>query len=551
MKNGSIVRRKVLRTLRKNKAVLVTNALLQNGQKEPLSCRKGNVLKWYCCGPTVYDDAHLGHARAGVSFDIIRRIISSLTNATVIFAFGLTDVDDKILTRAAQRSVPPQALAQYYEARFFQDMKSLNILPPTRLLRVTEHIGHLKKLIQELISSKAAYVTDMGNVYFSVNSCGERYAQLDPSRSLFNTSASISPTNESSHSSIPNLEKRDVRDFALWKRVDDLSRGGQWDSPWGKGRPGWHVECSAMARFALGPYLDLHTGGIDLRFPHHTNELAISEASLCPHNLPLCNDGEQERWSHTWMHAGHLHMDGRKMSKSLKNFITVRQFLQQGSTADEFRTFCLFRKYSSPVSYSEEHMTQARSYLSRVKTFLAKDPFSDVFRERELGYEPDAIPMDACCPQALQFEEKTKEIGNDIEDALTDDFDTPRAMSKLSQLMTASNSMLTKEGTVVSGTVALAYDEARQLVRRTLGMLGISSSLLIGQHNTAEDSVRSNIDGVTDLFVKFRGDVRSAVIRKDIGGIFELCDRSRDDARIRFGIRMLDRTDGSTSWTKD
>lgn len=543
------ITRHILRTVRTQRPILVRNALLHDGAKEPLSSRAFGELKWYSCGPTVYDDAHLGHARAYVSFDIIRRIIVSLTGARIDYALGITDIDDKILNRASERQMSPLALATHFECRFFEDMRQLNVLPPSKVLRVTEHIEDLQRFISGLIKSGAAYVCPSGNVYFSVHSSGERYGQLDPSRSLQSDPSSSEKAHVEEKTS---SEKRDPRDFALWKQMAEGSQEGAWESPWGLGRPGWHVECSAMAMQAMGPFLDLHTGGIDLRFPHHTNELATAEAKLCHHHLALKQRQQFERWSNTWLHAGHLHLSGRKMSKSVKNFISVREFMKQGGTADSFRIFCLLHKYSSPVEYSDDRFLDAQSYLTKLRRFISRDPLRELETIAQKSRQGSRLSFYPECEYGAQLASEVASTEADVENALSDDFDTPQALAKINRLVTTANASMTKDATWMSGAAALAYNSASDLVQRTLIMLGISAEAFHPASLQRTDACTDGSSvGITDAFVGLRSGIRSAARRKDIGAIFELCDKARDDALTSFGIRIADKKDGTSSWSKD
>lgn len=524
---------------------------MHNGDKEPLSSRHPNEFKWYSCGPTVYDDAHLGHARAYVCFDIIRRIISSLSATRVNYAMGITDIDDKILQRSKENAVSPFDLAAQFEQRFFEDMNALNVQIPTTILRVSEHISELQQFIMDLIASGAAYSSQQGNVYFSVQSSGERYGQLDPSRGLKTEGDEY---RDKRRDVGVLLEKRDPRDFALWKQAGAEFRlkDGTWDSPWGRGRPGWHVECSAMAMASLDQYLDMHTGGIDLRFPHHTNELATAEAKLrCDHQNSIKYPACLERWSHTWLHVGHLHIAGSKMSKSLKNFISVRNFIEQGGDVNSFRAFCLLHKYSSGVEYSDDRLKDAQSFIRRIRGFLAHQPNLaqlsgyDHTKARRLSMRPQ-------CVTAKSLQEKVKTAGEEIEDALTDDFDTPQAMSKISKLMTVANSSMDNEGNWISGPAALAYGSACEVVKETMLMLGFSKSMMrneSSQDNSTTGEVCSS--DVIDALVQLRAKVREAARRKDIGSVLRACDEARDGALSDLGIRIADKKDGSSLWSMD
>ncbi|KAM6093817.1 putative cysteine--tRNA ligase, mitochondrial isoform 3-T3 [Chlamydotis macqueenii] len=230
--------------------------------KEPLVLAKEGVATWYSCGPTVYDQAHLGHACSYVRFDIIRRIMTRFFGIEVIMVMGITDIDDKIIKRANEMNISPVALARIYEEDFKQDMAALKVLPPTAYMRVTDNIPQIISFIKTIIANGQAYATSQGNVYFDVKSWGKRYGVL----------TTVYPDNEDE---AVDTDKRHGKDFALWKaaKPQELS----WTSPWGKGRPGWHIECSTISSAVFGKQLDIHSGGIDLAFPHHENEIAQCE----------------------------------------------------------------------------------------------------------------------------------------------------------------------------------------------------------------------------------------------------------------------------------
>lgn len=250
---------------------------LRDGERTLFIQPDGKPLTWYSCGPTVYDSAHLGHARTYICTDVLRRILVDYHSVDMYYAMGITDIDDKIIQRAKDSGKNWRDLAAHFEAEFKEDMRSLNVLPPDAYLPVTDHIPGIIDYIQGVIDSGYAYVADDG-VYFSVNKLGDRYACLG------HTQGGTVGLDVEESSSVAQTGKRNVKDFALWKvNVDDstnhpsLSHVGpapSWDSPWGEGRPGWHIECSAMTHACFGSSLDVHSGGIDLLFPHHTNEVA-------------------------------------------------------------------------------------------------------------------------------------------------------------------------------------------------------------------------------------------------------------------------------------
>ena len=270
----------------------------------------GKVLTWYMCGPTVYDHSHIGHARTYVCFDIMRRVWQQVFGHTVHMAMGMTDVDDKIIKRANERGVDFRELARTFEASFVADMQGLNVLPPASYLRVSEHIEEIVAYIQQIEGNGYAYFLDKsaeegGGMYFDVNAFNAkfRYGKL---RAL-----------QQDADDYGGLKgKRSAADFALWK----LAKEGEpaWDSPFGSGRPGWHIECSAVASLMFGSHLDLHTGGKDLVFPHHNNEIAQCEAHY-----------QQDSWATYWLHSGHVNVKGEKMAKSLnvQKHVETNRFL--------------------------------------------------------------------------------------------------------------------------------------------------------------------------------------------------------------------------------
>ncbi|MCL4139843.1 UNVERIFIED_CONTAM: hypothetical protein GTU68_046492, partial [Idotea baltica] len=277
-------------------------------------------VTWYNCGPTVYDSAHIGHALCFVRLDIIKRILQDIFHLNVVQVTGITDVDDKIIARTKELNTCVQTLTQKYEKEFFKDMAKLNVLPPSIAPRVTEHIPQILSFVAKIMEKGLAYDVGQGTVYFDTESYG-RYGKL------------VKQNEKEIIQIFSDSRKKSIRDFVLWKGAakDDCIT---WDSPWGPGRPGWHIECSAMASRFFGEELDLHSGGIDLLFPHHENE----EAQCCAHHT-------RDQWCNYWIHTGHLHIKGNtKMSKSLYNTISIQKFLEEHS-ANTFRLYCLFSHY--------------------------------------------------------------------------------------------------------------------------------------------------------------------------------------------------------------
>lgn len=340
------------------------NAL--SGECEPLPRETSvtrNVLKWYSCGPTVYDKAHLGHARAYVSQDIMRRVAERTGGYKVQLVMGVTDVDDKIIRRAQEQRVSFQTLARQKEQQFFEDMARFYVRPPTAITRVSEHLPEIIKYVEQIQHKGFAYeAADGSGVYFNTTQLGDKYGKLDPRRQSQQDAEVLAAVEESDVVEEEEKVKKDPKDFALWKAAKEENEPA-WASPWGMGRPGWHIECSAMTHHVLGEKLDVHTGGVDLRFPHHNNEIAQCEA----HNHGQHQYGHNEEWCKHFVHFGHLYIRGRKMSKSLKNFISVRDFLGQGHTADHFRLFCLQFKYRANLVYSEDRVRDAEAVADKLR----------------------------------------------------------------------------------------------------------------------------------------------------------------------------------------
>eukprot|EP00051_Salpingoeca_urceolata_P020453 m.307150 g.307150 ORF g.307150 m.307150 type:complete len:457 (-) comp19626_c0_seq11:66-1436(-) len=308
------------------------------------------LVTWYQCGPTVYDDAHIGHACTYVRFDVLRRVLQQHFGLCVTQFSGMTDIDDKILAKAKATQQAPTAVAKAYEQDFYRDMASLNVLPPTGILRVTEHISDIVAFIEIIMARGHAYSVDDGSVYFDTEAFGPTYGKLAPTRQS---------SEDDAEQPAPGSVKKSARDFALWKSAPADSMG--WSSPWGHGRPGWHIECSAMAGSVFGPRFDLHTGGIDLLFPHHDNEIAQSESCYA------CDE-----WATYFFHSGHLQIAGTKMSKSLQNTISIAAFLGDDveRNANVIRLVCLLHHYRRGIRWSDGAVALASGSLDKLQRLL-------------------------------------------------------------------------------------------------------------------------------------------------------------------------------------
>eukprot|EP00978_Attheya_sp_CCMP212_P010637 scaffold25907_cov60-Attheya_sp.AAC.3 len=347
-----------------------------SGQYKSVCPEKKKGLGWYTCGPTTYAPTHLGHARTYVCLDILRRVLRT-NHKSLLWIMNITDVDDKLLNRAKELGTDPVALARHYEREFWHDMEALHVQRPDVVVRVTESVTDtIVPYIEKIWNNGMAYVAQDQSVYFDVRAFEDRtqartrYGKLAPPQ---NSSDFFSSVGEES-------TKRDARDFVLWKPRKE-GESISWDSPWGQGRPGWHIECSAMIESIAKQFQDtheirVHAGGVDLKFPHHTNEIAQAEAF----HLSTTSETTKE-WIPHWVHTGHLNIHGRKMSKSLKNFITVREMLESeddssslSSSADDFRLWCLglSGSYRGPATYSKEQINQAQVALLTFWDILAR-----------------------------------------------------------------------------------------------------------------------------------------------------------------------------------
>jgi len=356
-------------------------------------------VRIYLCGVTVYDDAHIGHARTIIVFDVLRRFLES-QKIPVELVQNFTDVDDKIIDRAYQEKIPPLELAAKYTKNYFDDFDGLNVKRATRYPKATEHIQDMQNLISSLIDKKYAYVTKNG-VYFSVSKFSE-YGKLSKKKTGDLVSGARVTVDE---------EKNEPIDFALWKFSDTKP---SWDSPWGRGRPGWHIECSAMSLKYLGENFEIHGGGRDLIFPHHENEIAQSESNTSKQFVKI------------WMHVGMITINGEKMSKSVGNVKSVNHVLEDWGP-NIIRLFCLSGHYSKPIDYSEKFLKENIIKLRQIESCyyelrLAEGTTNDEDTEK--------------------FVSKCK---YDFNSALNDDFNTSLAMTVFYKLIKEINSLAAEE----------------------------------------------------------------------------------------------------------
>ena len=449
-------------------------------RKENFRPMEAGKVRMYVCGLTTYDFAHLGHARMLVAFDVIVRYLRA-SGYQVTYVRNITDIDDKIIRRAHENREPFTALTERFIEATHEDERALNILPPDIEPRATRHLSQIIEMIEALEEKGYAYATENGDVYFSVHQFQHygRLSRKDPEQLVAGSRVEVGE------------EKRDPRDFALWK----AAKAGEpcWDSPWGFGRPGWHIECSAMSTCNLGTTFDIHGGGSDLLFPHHENEVAQSEAAT------------GKKFVHYWMHNGPVRVDDEKMSKSLGNFFTVREVLRQ-YPAEVIRYFLISSHYRSAINYSRENLDGAYSALERIYNAMK------------------GLDIGTVAPLAgSEFERKFRA-------AMDDDFNTPEALGVLFELVRELNRQRDEDPAKALALAALLKDLG--------GILGI---LQLDPADFLRQGADENVDParVEELIAQRN---RARAERN-----WAEADRIRDELKDMHVV-LEDRKDGSTGW---
>ncbi|EGD82565.1 cysteinyl-tRNA synthetase [Salpingoeca rosetta] len=585
-------------------------------QKEVFVPRERNRVTWYGCGPTVYDASHMGHARAYITFDIMRRVLRDYFKYDCEYVMNITDLDDKIILRARQNHLFEQYIAQEtldrdtvlqdikealerldvkiadpeeepekkkmygkakdavqaatvalpesparedlvalctaakdplsaildkrkgstvsdhsifssvsrkWEAEFHRDMNALNVEAPDVLKRVTECVPEIAAFVQRIIDNGYGYEAN-GSVYFDVaafrGSSEHNYPKLLPEAAA---NAKALEEGEGALSSGAG-DKRSQSDFALWK----ASKPGEpaWPSPWGQGRPGWHIECSVMASSVLNDNMDIHSGGVDLKFPHHDNECAQSEAYY-----------GNDKWVNYFIHSGHLHIEGHKMSKSLKNFITIKEALDQ-YTARQIRLMFLLHNWKATLDYSSHSMMTAISYEKMFNEFFLNvssalygaDPFS--------FFKPDAEDR-----AILQQFKATKQH---IHNALCDSIDTPLVMQLSKQLITAVNVYIKEKEAAGSAPQAALLRQIGRYFTELLALFGVvETPEEIGFHAAgAQGSMEDAVLPQLLAFAHTREAVRQTALTKKDKAVLKMCDEIRDDELPNVGVRLEDKEQG-------
>ncbi|WP_445371031.1 cysteine--tRNA ligase [Methylomonas sp. HW2-6] len=431
----------------------------------------------YVCGMTVYDYCHIGHARVMVVFDTVARYLRH-SGYELIYVRNITDIDDKIIQRANQNGEDFTALTARFIDAMHEDERALAVLPPDREPRATQSISDIINMISALIDKQFAYLGSNGDVFYAVNRF-PGYGKL--------SGKNIEDLNAGERVDVDGA-KRDPLDFVLWK----TAKPGEpaWDSPWGSGRPGWHIECSAMSTCCLGNHFDIHGGGMDLQFPHHENEIAQSEGAT---GEPFVN---------YWMHNGFVRVNEEKMSKSLGNFFTVREVLKQ-YRPEVIRFFILSSHYRSPLNYSDEHLDEAGIALTRLYTALRGVDIAD-------------IPADA------EFRQR-------FEQAMDDDFNTPVALAVLFELArelnkAADKALLAATLKQLAAILGLLQDDPEQFLKGGAGQGGLDEAEI-------------------ERLIEAR---KAAKAQKDWGQ----ADAIRDQLKSQ-GILLEDVAGGNTTWRRE
>ncbi|KAL3797528.1 hypothetical protein HJC23_009892 [Cyclotella cryptica] len=635
--------------------LLLRNTL--TGKKEPFVPMQARHVKWYTCGPTVYDSSHVGHARTYLSFDIMRRVMTDYFHYNVLYQINTTDIDDKIILRARQNELMKQleedatvdfdklvvmakealeeakaksdekregilaaieeatknkdsrarteqeglleqhlvkrknldrdetqilevcnnsskdgdsrakllvaaksvlaekldrekghlitdhavfnAHARKYEREYMEDMAALGIREPDVLTRVTEYVPKIIAFVETIISKGLAYKSN-GSVYLSLDAfqeAGHNYRKLNPAGPGGAATTEAEMAEGEGALAAGGSEKRNPNDFALWK----ASKAGEpaWDSPFGPGRPGWHIECSVVAGDILGERVDIHSGGEDLKFPHHDNELAQSEACFGCH-----------QWVNYFTHTGHLHIEGLKMSKSLKNFITIRQALEN-NTARQLRIMFLLQAWDQPMNYSDQTIDDARSKETTFKSFFREVEalLRDDYLSQEVGWrmgDADRKLSDAYLT-ARQL----------VHESLLDNFNTKDAMMALLKVISEANTYLRTSNSKPSVLLLRAIATYITQILKVFGVVNGSDDFGFGGAGDGRGDAGdgNGSEPYIGAMVSFRESVRNAALEAAKGGdaksaidsILKICDGLRDEVLPTLGVRLEDRPTG-TMW---
>ncbi len=476
-------------------------------RKEPFEPLETGKVRMYCCGITVYDYCHLGHARTCIVWDTARRYLQ-WRGYDVQYVQNFTDIDDKILNRARQEGTSMEEVSERFIQTYFEDMERLNVKKADAYPRATHTLDGIKRLIHDLEQKNYAYPA-AGDVYYAVRQFSE-YGKLSGRKledMLAGASGRVEVQEEES-------KKKDPSDFALWK----AAKPGEpaWESPWGEGRPGWHIECSAMIREQLGETIDIHTGGADLIFPHHENEIAQSEAVT---GQPLAR---------YWLHTAMVKVEGEKMAKSLGNFITIRDLLDRPVDSMAVRLFVLMAQYRKPIDFSDDAIESATNGWNTLKDGL----LFGIQYGKELGWTPEAVRANGDLPLQPALVER-------FNLAVDDDLNFAGGLAVLFEVakdLRREGNLLVHEGKTETSPQEL------QVVWRTLVTLAEVLGLA-AQPEVQEESADGLSDAEIEALIQQRADARKA---KN----FAEGDRIRNELQAK-GITLIDKPGGVTIWHRE
>ncbi len=480
-------------------SITIYNTLTKT--KEKLTTLTPGKIGIYACGVTVYDDCHIGHAMQAIFFDMIRNFLEH-SGYEVTYVRNYTDVEDKIIKRATERKMSPKTLAEDMIKSSEEDMKSIGVKPATHEPKVSDHIDEIIDMIKILVANGSAYVTETGDVYYKVKEKKD-YGKLSRRKvdDLKSGTRKIS-------SSLKNNE----HDFALWKQ--DETPDASWESPWGRGRPGWHIECSALSRKFLGNSFDIHGGGLDLVFPHHENEIAQSESA------------NKAPYASVWLHSGLLTINHQKMSKSLGNQITIKDFVKKWD-AEVLRLSFMQNHYLSNIDFSEQVFSTCRKRLYYYyQTLLELKNKSEGLSEEE---KIAAIKLD-------------RSLENSFKKSMCDNFNTPQVFAELNKFVKSANAELAKNK---KNSQALFYNKLYQMksLGQVLGLLQQEPKAFLENHKNSLLKELNLCAKEIEEKIKSRNEARQA---KD----WKLSDEVRDELAKK-GIVLKDQVEGTTWSLKD
>ena len=462
-----------------------------------------NKVKMYVCGPTVYNYIHLGNARPIVVFDTLARYFK-YKGMEVDYVQNFTDVDDKIINKSIEEGISASEVSEKYIKCFFEDINRLNILESVKRPKVTENMAEIIEIIQKLIDNGFAYEKD-GDVYFEVKKYKD-YGKLSNQK--------IEELELGARIDVSEIKKNPM-DFALWKKK---KKEGEpfWESPWGQGRPGWHIECSAMAKKYLGDTFDIHGGGQDLVFPHHENEIAQSK---CAYHGNFAN---------YWLHNGFIQINGDKMSKSTGNFFLLREILEKFS-GNVVRLFILSTHYRKPINFSFENMEDTKKALQNIVKSMNK--FEAIISKYKNEKTAEITNLD--------FSQKIDEFDKKFEDAMDEDMNTPQALATIFDQIRETNKFISVNKDELS-TIYAEIEKSYESLKRKIGnVFGIE----IEMENSAKEEDGENMEltkKLIELLIKLRSEARS---EKN----FKLSDEIRDELKV-LGVEIKDNRDGTTDY---